>query len=143
MQKAGTPDAIWKALIDIGNWWNMDHSYSRDGKSMTIDTRAGGCFCEKIANGGSVTHGTVVFAAPNQLLRLNAALGPLQADGVVGSLSFKITAGAPAKVEMTYSVGGYRQGGFDKAAIGVNMVMTEQVNRLKAFIVTGNPVAAK
>ena len=138
------PDAVWKALLDVGSWWNMDHSYSRDSASMTIDARPGGCFCEKLPNGGGVVHATVMFIAPNQTLRLHGSLGPMQGEGLAGSLTFKIvpaTIPSASRIEMTYAVGGFRPGGFERVAPAVNMVMTEQVTRLKTFIETGKPVA--
>ena len=140
-----TPDAVWKALLDVGRWWNMDHSYSRDGANLTIDARPGGCFCEKLANGGGVVHATVLFVAPNQTLRLQGGLGPMQGEGVAGTLTFRIvpaTVPSASRIEMTYAVGGYRPSGFERVAPAVNMVMTEQVTRLKTFIETGKPVAA-
>ena len=139
------PDAVWKALLDVGGWWNMDHSYSRDSANITIDARPGGCFCEKLPNGGGVAHAMVVFIAPNQTLRLHGSLGPMQGEGLAGSLTFKIvpaTVPAASRIEMTYAVGGYRPSGFERVAPAVNMVMTEQVTRLKTFIETGKPVAA-
>ena len=79
------PEASWKALIDVGNWWNSDHSFSGNAANMSIDARPGGCFCEKLANGGGVSHMTVVFASPNTVLRMTGGLGPLQGSGLAGA----------------------------------------------------------
>ena len=138
------PDAVWKALVDVGSWWDMEHSYSRDGKSMTIEARPGGCFCEKLPNGGAVVHGTVIFVSPNSLLRLSSVLGPMQSSGLAGTLSWRIAAdGAGSKLEMTYSVGGYFPMGFEKVAPAVNGVLGGQFARLKAFVETGNPAGPR
>ena len=60
---AASPDAVYAALGRIGSWWNPAHSYSGDPRNMTLDPRAGGCFCEtNLANGGSVEHGRVILA---------------------------------------------------------------------------------
>ena len=137
------PDKAYAALTgEVGSWWNMDHSYSRDGKMMSIDARPGGCFCEKLPNGGGVEHMRVVFAMPGSTLRLQGGLGPLQTAGVVGSMSWRfIAAPAGTKIEMSYSVGGYLQGGLDKMSGPVNGVLGEQFTRLKTYIETGKPTA--
>jgi hypothetical protein len=82
--------------------------------------------------------------APNKVLRLRGALGPLQAQGLAGSLTWRlVAAGAATKVDLTYSVGGYMQGGFDKMAPAVNFVLGEQLARLKSYVETGKPAAPK
>ena len=138
------PDKAYATMTgEIGNWWNMDHSYSRDGKNMTIDARPGGCFCEKLANGGGVQHMSVVFASPGTTLRMLGGLGPLQETGVAGSMTWRFVAAPPGtKIELSYSVGGYFQGGLDKVAAPVNSVIGEQLIRLKSYIDTGKPTAS-
>jgi len=138
------PDAVYKALIDIGSWWNPSHSYSGNAANLSIDARPGGCFCEKLPNGGGVEHMRIVFVAPGQMLRMSGALGPLQTSGLAGGMTWKLTAGPPAtKLELTYSVGGYMQGGADKMAGPVDGVLAEQLRRLKSFVETGAPSAPK
>ena len=138
------PDAAWKALVDVASWWNGAHSYSGDAANMSIDARPGGCFCERLANGGGVAHMTVVFASPSTVLRMTGGLGPLQGSGLAGSMTWRIIPAPPAaKIEVSYSVGGYMQGGFDKMAPAVNGVLGEQLNRLKSLIDTGRPAAPK
>ncbi|MEO8137605.1 MAG: ATPase [Betaproteobacteria bacterium] len=138
------PDKAYATMTgEVGSWWNMDHSYSRDGKNLTIDARPGGCFCEKLANGGGVQHMSVVFASPASTLRMVGGLGPLQGTGVAGSMTFRFIAAPPGtKIEVSYSVGGYFHGGLDKIAAPVNGVVGEQVNRLKSYIDTGKPTAS-
>jgi hypothetical protein len=139
-----TTEASWKALIDAGSWWNSDHTFSGNAANLSIDARPGGCFCEKLANGGGVSHMTVVFVSPGTVLRMTGGLGPLQGSGLAGSMTWRIVPSPPfAKIEVSYSVGGYMQGGFDKMAPAVNAVLGEQLARLKTFIETGKPVAPK
>jgi uncharacterized protein YndB with AHSA1/START domain len=139
-----TPEASWKALIDVGSWWNGDHTYSGTAANLSIDARPGGCFCERLANGGGVSHLTVVFASPNTVLRMTGGLGPLQGSGLAGSMTWRITAAPPAvKIEVSYSVGGYMQGGLDKIAPAVNAMVGEQLHRLRNFLETGKPAAPK
>ncbi|MEO8132800.1 MAG: SRPBCC family protein [Betaproteobacteria bacterium] len=138
------PDAAWRAVVDVGKWWNPAHSYSRDGANLSIDARPGGCFCEKLANGGGVQHMQVVFASPGSMLRMTGALGPLQASGVAATMTLRFTAAQPAtKIELSYSVGGILQSGMEKMAPAVNAMLGEQMARLKSLIDTGQPVPPK
>ena len=129
---AAPADQVYRTLVDIGSWWDREHTYSGEAKNLSIDARPGGCFCEKLTNGGGVEHGRVTNVAPGILLRLNAALGPLQEMGVAGSLTFQIASGAKGStVTMTYAVGGYAPGGLEKLAALVDSVMAHQVQLLK------------
>ena len=50
-----TPEDVYKRLVhDVGEWWNPQHTFSGDAHNLSIDDKADGCFCEKLANGGSV-----------------------------------------------------------------------------------------
>ena len=125
----------------VGEWWNPRHTYSGDSKNLSIDARPGGCFCEALPSGGGVEHLRVVYLVPDEMLRLSGGLGPLQASGVAGSLSWKLTdsgAGSTA-VEVTYVVGGFFEGGFEGLAPAVSTVIAEQLQRLKTFVETGEP----
>jgi transposase len=116
-------------------WWDSVYTFSGDASNLSIDDRAGGCFCEKLKNGGSVRHLEVVFADPGKTLRMIRGLGPLQAMAVAGNMTWslsKIDSGTNVKV--TYSVGGYRPGGLQKMASLVDKVMFEQLKRLKEYI---------
>jgi uncharacterized protein YndB with AHSA1/START domain len=137
------PDKIYNALTgQIGAWWNPEHTYSNDSKNLTIDARPGGCLCETLPNGGGVAHMTVVNVSRGQLIRMGGALGPLQASGIAGSMTWKLSPDpSSTKVELSYSVGGYMQGGFGNIAPAVNGVLGEQLNRLKTFVETGKPTA--
>jgi uncharacterized protein YndB with AHSA1/START domain len=129
---AAPPERVYRTLVDPGSWWDREHTYTGDAKNLSIDARPGGCFCEKLPDGGGVEHGRVVNLAPGSLLRLSAALGPLQELGVAGSLTFQIApAGGGSTLTMTYAVGGYVPGGFEKLAPLVDGVMSHQVRLLK------------
>lgn len=140
-----TPANAYKALVDeVGGWWNPAHTYSNDARNLSIDARPGGCFCEKLPNGGGVQHMSVVYASPGQVVRMMGALGPLQSSGLAGSMTWKFTpAASVTKIELSYSVGGYLQGGFEKIAPAVDRMVGEQLGRLKTFIETGKPILAK
>ena len=132
---------VYDALVgQVGSWWNPEHTYSHDAKNLSIDARAGGCFCEKLPNGGGMEHLRVVYVAPPQVVRFSGALGPLQASGVAGSMTWKLTGESDnTRLELSYSVGGFIPGGFEKIAPAVEAMLREQLDRLKLFVETGKP----
>ena len=132
---------VYDAIVgQVGSWWNPEHTYSRDAKNLSIDPRPGGCFCEKLPNGGGIEHLRVIYVAPSQVVRFSGALGPLQASGVSGSMTWKLSGdGESTRLELSYSVGGFFQGGFDKIAPAVEAMLREQLDRLKLFVETGKP----
>jgi uncharacterized protein YndB with AHSA1/START domain len=133
---------VYDALVgQIGSWWNSEHTYSGDAKNLSIEARPGGCFCEKLSDGGAIEHLRVIYVAPREVLRLSGALGPLQASGVAGSMTWKLTGESDnTRVQISYSVGGFIEGGFDKVAPAVESVLREQFDRLKLFVETGKPI---
>lgn len=144
VQVKAAPARTWEALLQVGRWWNPSHSWSGDAKNLTIDPRAGGCFCESLPGGGGVEHLRVVFFKPNELLRMAGALGPLQTMGATGHLAFQLTAdGTGTRIAASYIVGGWSEGGLDKMGPLVGMVLREQVDRLARYIDTGSPTAPK
>jgi uncharacterized protein YndB with AHSA1/START domain len=136
---------VYDALVvQIGSWWDPEHTYSHDAKNLSIDPRPGGCFCEKLSNGGGVEHLRVVYIVPRETVRFSGALGPLQASGVTGSLTWKLTGGTgTTRVQLWYSVGGFIDGGFETIAPAVETMLRDQLNRLKLFVETGNPTKAQ
>jgi uncharacterized protein YndB with AHSA1/START domain len=130
---------VYDALVgQIGSWWDSEHTYSGDAKNLSIDARPGGCFCEKLPNGGGIEHARVIYVAPREVLRLSGALGPLQASGVAGTLTWKLTSGTDnTRIQLSYSAGGFIDGGFDKIAPAVESVLRGQLDRLKQFAETG------
>ena len=52
---------VYESLIArVGSWWNEQHTCSGDSRNLSIDPRPGGCFCERLTNGG-VEHMRVVY----------------------------------------------------------------------------------
>ena len=73
-------------------------------------------------------------------MRLSGGLGPLQGSGVAGSMTWKLTGdGDHTRVQLSYSVGGFIGGEFDRIAPAVESMLNEQLNRLKLFAETGKP----
>lgn len=131
-------DKVYAALAQPSQWWNKDHTWSGSAANLSLAPMAGGCFCEKLPNGGSILHMTVVYAQPGQGLRLFGGLGPLQMSGAAGHLSWTLTE-KDGKTTLTqaYDAGGYMKGGLDKLAPVVDQVLGEQFDRLKVYAETG------
>jgi uncharacterized protein YndB with AHSA1/START domain len=136
------PGPVYDALtVKVGSWWNPDHTFSHDAKNLSIAAVPGGCFCERFPYSGGVQHMTVVYASPGKALRMTGALGPLQGLGLAGSMTWDLAKSETGtKLVVTYGVGGYMPGGFEKIAPIVDAVVGEQVGRLKTFLETGSPV---
>lgn len=137
-----TPDVVWKRLISPKDWWSKDHSWSGSTDGFTLDPRAGGCFCEafqekgaagKIKTVGTVEHMRVIFAHPGHVLRMQGALGPLQGEAVLGTLTIAMEAnkaGTGTIVSFSYVVGGYMRQKSTAIAGGVDKVIGEQFAKL-------------
>jgi pimeloyl-ACP methyl ester carboxylesterase len=124
------PAGTFTTVLAIGSWWSKGHTYSGSAAALTIEPRAGGCFCERW-NRNSVEHGRVIFLEANRLLRLQTSLGPLQDLAVNGILTFKVDAAPEGSlVTLTYRVRGSPDAGLDKLAPVVDKVMAEQFSRL-------------
>lgn len=129
------PAAVWQAVTQLPQWWADEHTWSGKAANMVLDLHAGGCWCERWSDGRSVMHGQVLWVQPQQVLRLGAALGPLQELAVQGVLTFGIgTQGERRTLRMSYRVSGAPEAGFDKLAPLVDKVMGEQWRRLLAFV---------
>ena len=133
------PAAVWKALLALPAWWSDAHTYSGKAANLTLDARAGGCWCEAWDN-GSVEHARVVLVLPGRLLRLHGSLGPLQDLPVQGVLNLTVgVRDGQTRLRMHYRVGGSPGVGLDKLAAPVDGVMGAQFKRLKALAETGRP----
>ena len=129
-----TPAQAWAALAQPGRWWPKEHTWSGDPANLSLELKLGGCFCERWKDGGA-EHGRVIMIRNNALVRLNAALGPMQDMAVNGVLSIAIAAkdeGSEATV--TYRVSGTSAHGFDKIAPVVDQVVGLQFGGWAAFV---------
>ena len=127
-------DRVWTTVTVPARWWSKDHTYSDDPANLSLEPRPGGCFCEKLPNGGGVEHLHVVYAQPPQMIRMTGALGPLQAEAADGTLAIVLKAdGAKATtVTMTYVAGGYVRAGADTLAPKVDEVLALEMVGLKS-----------
>lgn len=129
---ARAPEDVYRLLVKPERWWDGAHTYSGAASNLRMDARAGGCFCEKKGR-GSIEHGRVIYADPGKLLRLDAALGPLQDMAVTGILTFKLEPdGGGTRITMTYRVAGALTIKGSQLAPAIDKVMTGQLNRLAA-----------
>jgi hypothetical protein len=131
---AGSPANAWKHLIDVGSWWNPQHTYSGHSSNLMLTLSPGGCWCEKLDNGGFVRHLEVVLVIPEKTLRLTGGLGPLQGMGATGALTFTLRSASPTATTVIaeYSVVGYSREGLASIAGAVDEVLGEQLQRFAA-----------
>jgi hypothetical protein len=115
----------------IDQWWSGDHSWSGDAANLYMKVEQGGCFCERLPNGGRVEHLRLISFSPGAELRFDGGLGPLQAMAVQGRMIWKIEAQeSGSKVSFTYRVWGHPAGGLSGIAPAVDGVIGEQLMRL-------------
>jgi hypothetical protein len=134
-----SPQQVYDAIGRIGRWWNDVHSYSGHASNMTLDLRAGGCFCESW-DGNSVQHAQVIQARRGSLVRLQGALGPLQPLAISAILTFAVTTvDDKTQLTVTYNVAGNADAGLDKLAGPVDSVIGEATDRLVAYAESGKP----
>ena len=129
-------DATWHALVnDVGRWWPRDHTWWGEASSLTIEPRAGGCFCER--NGRQqALHMLVTFTDPGKLLRMTGGLGPLQGMGLHGALEFRFAPaeGGGTTITMFYRAGGYTPDDLSQFAPIVDQVQAQQLGALGTYL---------
>lgn len=125
----------WQALVgNVDSWWPKDHTWWGASSRLTIDARAGGCFCEIGAN-RQAQHMQVVFADPPKLLRMIGGLGPLQGMGLSGVLEWRMAAVAGGtQITLWYRAGGYSPDDLGKIAPVVDTVQALQLGNLVHYL---------
>jgi len=129
----------WEALVHPERWWSADHTWSGDPVNLSLAPVAGGCFCELLpavlpdGSAGSVEHMRVIHVRPRALLVLRGALGPLQGEALVGTLTITLEPGeasGASRMTWTYVVGGHARFPLPAVAPAVDAVLGEQLQRL-------------
>lgn len=130
------PAAAWQALVrDVDHWWPKDHRWWGAGARLSIDPVAGGCFCERGANGVSAEHLRVVFVEPDKLLRMAGGLGPLQGMGLQGVMEWRLApVDGGTRITLFYRAGGYAPEDLAAFARVVDGVQTLQLGSLAAHL---------
>ena len=123
----------YQQFLNVGQWWNGDHTWFGDAENLSIEAKAGGCFCEKSGE-KEVLHMTVSYIEPMKEVRLIGGLGPLQMLGVHGGMSWKFKAldSTHTLITQQYHVIGYIKGGMEGFATIVDTVQTIQIDSLIA-----------
>ena len=131
---AQAPDQVWRDLRRVDRWWSSAHTYSGDAANLSLQARAGGCWCERWGNRQSVEHARVVAVIEHEgvrTLRAVGGFGPLQEMGVTGVMTFTVAPFANgAKLTLTYRVSGDSALNLDAIAAPVDSVLSEQFQRL-------------
>ena len=128
-----SPETVWATMTQhIDQWWHPDHSWSADAANLYMDTRLGGCFCERLpATGGGVEHLRIIYLDPAKEVRFDGALGPLQGMATEGRMIWTIKpADEGSNISFTYKVHGWSEGGLAGIAPAVDGVIRQQLERL-------------
>jgi hypothetical protein len=131
IEYSGSTENAWHRLVQPKDWWDPEHTYSHDSSNLSLTLVPGGCWCEKLSNGGFVRHMEVIYVERPVKLRFSGALGPLQAMGFSGALTFTLesTKEGATHVRADYTVSGYSADGFTKLAEAVDGVLGKQLQR--------------
>ena len=125
------PAAVYQQMTAIGEWWNPEHSWSGEASNLYMEARRGGCFCERLPDGGGVEHLRIIYLAPGREIRFEGALGPLQPMAVTGRMTWSIEpVDEGSSVTFIYRVFGHSDGGLGGIAPAVDGVVGEQAQRL-------------
>lgn len=124
----------YNAFGRVGQWWNNEHTYSGDGRRMSLQLRPGGCFCEPLDNGGGIEHMRVTFVQPGERILLTGSLGPLLYEATTGvmDVKFERIAGG-SRVTMNYRASGFAKGGAAAMAPLVDQVLGDQMKRYRVY----------
>jgi uncharacterized protein YndB with AHSA1/START domain len=142
--KAAPEDVFRKFMHDIGDWWNSQHTFSGDAHNLRIEDHPGGCLCEKLPNNGFTRHLELITFVPGKRVVFSGAMDPLQTLSATGTLQFVFTPSeGGTKLDVIYAVAGYLEKGMNSWAIPVDMMIGEQVTRLKSYVETGHAAASK
>ena len=132
-------EAVYSHFVQhIDMWWPKDHTWWKG--TLSIDERAGGCFCETKDN-ASAQHMQVSYIEPNKKVVLTGGLGPLQEMGMFGALTWQFDEqenGEGTKVTLTYTASGHihfngKPASLDEAKGLVKVVDQVQAQQLSAL----------
>lgn len=134
--------ATWAMLVEPQMWWT--HSWSNNSANLSLDPRAGGCFCEVIPNPeggapGSAQHARVVMVMPQSTLRMVGSFGPPQSEGLAGTLTVTLSeVEQGTAIRWDYVIGGQWRMSAEQMAPVVDRVQAEFLGALADAL--GGPV---
>lgn len=136
---AATPEQAYQQFVRVNEWWVASHTWFGNAQNLSIDAKAGGCFCE-LDGQRQVQHMVVAMVLPGQEIQLLGGLGPLKMMGLHGAMSWKFEAkGSKTEITQTYNVSGFYPEGLDALAEIVDSVQTDQLNALIAKLKQATP----
>lgn len=132
--------SAWTALVqDIDRWWPKDHSWWGEESTLSIEPRAGGCFCER-SGGREASHMRVALVNPGKLLRMTGGLGPLQGMGLHGAMEWRFEpVDDGTRITLWYRAGGYTPDDLSGFAPVVDRVQALQLGGLADFLEARRP----
>lgn len=131
------PATAWNALVgEVDHWWPKDHTWWGARSRLSIEPRAGGCFCEIGGDGKQqALHMTVAFVDPGKTLRLLGGLGPLQGMGLGGAMEFRLAPVAQGtRITLWYRAGGYTPDDLGKFVPVIDKVQGLQLSGLADYL---------
>jgi hypothetical protein len=119
------PEVAFSTFANVAGSWNEEHTYSGDSANLALDLRPGGCFCERIPEGGGgIEHMRVAYIDPGKRIVLTGALGPLLYQAVTGVMDVQVkSTAAGSQLTLDYRAAGFANGGADKLAPVVDGVL--------------------
>lgn len=139
---AATRWQVWEELLKPEYWWT--HTYSGEPMNLRLTPQAGGCFCETVPvegswETGSVEHARVVAVMPEQMLRMSGSFGPLQAEGLTGTLTVTLSdVDGGTRISWEYIVGGAGRLDLHEIAPVVDTVQAEFLGSLTGWMSQGS-----
>lgn len=133
------PQQAMGAFANVGAWWDDEHTYSGTASNMTLALKPGGCFCERLPDGGGIEHMRVTFVDPGKRVVLTGSLGPLLYEATAGVMDVQFQAlGTGSRVTLSYKVAGFANGGAARLAPLVDRVLGVQVAE---YVISTRPAA--
>lgn len=128
-------DSAYSGFGRVADWWNKEHTYGGDSANLSMALNPGGCFCERLPNGGGIEHMRVSYLDPGKRIVLTGPLGPLLYEATTGvmDMKFERTAGG-SKITMDYKAAGFASGGAEKLAPLVDGVLADQFRRYREYV---------
>lgn len=134
VQLSGSPTNALTSFTQVSAWWPRDHTYSGDPANLSLETRPGGCFCERFPGGGGIEHLHVTYFEPGQYLILTGAMGPLLHEAVNGVMNVHVEkSGGGTRLTLDYRTSGFANGGGVKFAGMVDRMLSGTLERYRAY----------
>ena len=128
------PGQALAAFAKVGSWWSKEHTYSGDAGRLSFELRPGGCWCERLDGGGGVEHMRIALYQPGERIVLTGGLGPLLFEATSGVMSVRaIKTKSGSQLVVNYRAAGFARANGTEMALGVDAVLREQIERLRAF----------